>query len=242
MTVPTTGPTTGPTVTVNGQQRPVTGVAPHVTALDWLRDQGLTGAKEGCAEGECGACSVLVARPDGRRSAGRFGRHPLDRAERLPGAGARARRPGGRHRRGPRQAGRPAPGAARDGRAGRVAVRLLHAGLHLQHGRRVLPAGPRCNRSDARTGTPPRTASTGPTASTCTRSAGTCAAAPVTGRSATPRTRSARPPRTTTSRPGAEGPHRRSCPRASAPATPSSSARQTSGRRWRCWPSGPTPR
>ena len=51
-------------MTVNGQQRPVTGVAPHVTALDWLRDQGLTGAKEGCAEGECGACSVLVARPE----------------------------------------------------------------------------------------------------------------------------------------------------------------------------------
>ena len=78
----------------------------------------------------------------GRRSAGRFGRHPLDRVERLPGAGARARRPGGRHRRGPRQAGRPAPGAARDGRARRLPVRLLHAGLHLQHGRRVLPAGP----------------------------------------------------------------------------------------------------
>ena len=54
-----------PHVTVNGQQRAVTGTAPHVTALDWLRDQGFTGAKEGCAEGECGACSVLVARPDG---------------------------------------------------------------------------------------------------------------------------------------------------------------------------------
>jgi len=55
---------TTPTITVNGEPRPVTG-EPHVTALDWLRDQGFTGAKEGCAEGECGACSVLVARPDG---------------------------------------------------------------------------------------------------------------------------------------------------------------------------------
>jgi xanthine dehydrogenase small subunit len=53
-----------PTVTVNGEHRAVGSVAPHVTALDWLRDQGLTGAKEGCAEGECGACSVLVARPE----------------------------------------------------------------------------------------------------------------------------------------------------------------------------------
>jgi len=55
---------TTPTITVNGEPRPVIG-EPHVTALDWLRDQGFTGAKEGCAEGECGACSVLVARPDG---------------------------------------------------------------------------------------------------------------------------------------------------------------------------------
>ncbi len=57
--------TNKPTVTVNGRERAITGIEPHVTALDWLRDQGLTGAKEGCAEGECGACSVLVARPDG---------------------------------------------------------------------------------------------------------------------------------------------------------------------------------
>ena len=51
-------------VTVNGQRHEFTD-APHTNLLDWLRSEGLTGAKEGCAEGECGACSVLVARPDG---------------------------------------------------------------------------------------------------------------------------------------------------------------------------------
>ena len=60
-----TSTTTGPSVTVNGQQRAVGTIEPHVTALDWLRGQGLTGAKEGCAEGECGACAVLIARPEG---------------------------------------------------------------------------------------------------------------------------------------------------------------------------------
>jgi xanthine dehydrogenase small subunit len=55
--------TTPPTVNVNGRVLALDVVPPHVTALDWLRARGLTGAKEGCAEGECGACSVLVARP-----------------------------------------------------------------------------------------------------------------------------------------------------------------------------------
>jgi len=52
-----------PTIRVNGEDVLLAGVATHTTTLDWLRGLGLTGAKEGCAEGECGACSVLVARP-----------------------------------------------------------------------------------------------------------------------------------------------------------------------------------
>ena len=55
----------GHTVTVNGEQRSLEGTDPATNALDWLRGLGLTGAKEGCAEGECGACAVLVARPSG---------------------------------------------------------------------------------------------------------------------------------------------------------------------------------
>ncbi|MDR7187857.1 xanthine dehydrogenase small subunit [Microbacterium sp. BE35] len=48
-------------MTVNGRVVPLVGAVAHATALDWLRSLGLTGAKEGCAEGECGACAVLVA-------------------------------------------------------------------------------------------------------------------------------------------------------------------------------------
>ena len=57
-----------PLITVNGRPRPLTGVTARTNALDFIRGLGLTGAKEGCAEGECGACAVLVARPDGSRS------------------------------------------------------------------------------------------------------------------------------------------------------------------------------
>jgi carbon-monoxide dehydrogenase small subunit len=50
-------------VTVNGSRRELD-VAPNLTLLDFLRDHaGLTGSKECCALGECGACTVLV---DGR--------------------------------------------------------------------------------------------------------------------------------------------------------------------------------
>jgi len=54
---------TEPRITVNGESRALPDAPAFTTALDFLRGLGLTGAKEGCAEGECGACSVLVARP-----------------------------------------------------------------------------------------------------------------------------------------------------------------------------------
>ena len=45
---------------VNGERKTVLAF-PMERLLDVLRQQfGLTGAKEGCGEGECGSCSVLM--------------------------------------------------------------------------------------------------------------------------------------------------------------------------------------
>ena len=47
-------------LTVNGERRELE-VEPHWTLLETVREQlSLTGSKEGCGTGDCGACSMLV--------------------------------------------------------------------------------------------------------------------------------------------------------------------------------------
>ncbi len=45
---------------LNGHPVTVADCSPNTTLLEFLRGAGLTGAKEGCAEGDCGACSVAI--------------------------------------------------------------------------------------------------------------------------------------------------------------------------------------
>jgi xanthine dehydrogenase small subunit len=52
-------------LTLNGERVEVAGTDPNTTLLAWLRGCGRTGTKEACAEGECGACAVVLVAPAG---------------------------------------------------------------------------------------------------------------------------------------------------------------------------------
>ncbi len=51
--------------TINGREKSVGGRAAFLTLANYLREQGATGTKVVCAEGDCGACSVLVRHGSG---------------------------------------------------------------------------------------------------------------------------------------------------------------------------------
>jgi xanthine dehydrogenase large subunit len=51
-------------LTINGRRIWIQELAPNTTLLEYLRTHGYTGAKQGCAEGDCGACTVALVERD----------------------------------------------------------------------------------------------------------------------------------------------------------------------------------
>src|ERR1017187_6874597 len=114
---------------LNGRPVRVAGVSPNTTLLEFLRARGLTGTKEGCAEGDCGACSVALIEcgADGKATYRAVNSCLLPlclvaglevvTVEGIASAECGSRKSPSR--------------SAENGLASRLAMRLLHARLHL---------------------------------------------------------------------------------------------------------------
>src|SRR5260370_28900296 len=57
------------TFELNGKVQEIGDYSPNITLLQYLRQKGWTGTKEGCAEGDCGACSVAMLDQDAEGNA-----------------------------------------------------------------------------------------------------------------------------------------------------------------------------
>lgn len=53
------------TFSLNGRALDLADENPKQPLLRWLRERHLTGTKEGCGDGDCGACTVVLREPDG---------------------------------------------------------------------------------------------------------------------------------------------------------------------------------
>ena len=52
--------TTALNLAINGESISLDKISPTITLLEYLRLSGRVGTKEGCADGDCGACTVVV--------------------------------------------------------------------------------------------------------------------------------------------------------------------------------------
>ena len=99
-------------------------IKPSALLLDYLREaEGSTGTKEGCGEGDCGACTVAL----GRLRDGKLVYEPVNACIQLLGQIDGSEVVTVEDLAGPN--GVAPSGPAGDGREARLAVRLLHAGL-----------------------------------------------------------------------------------------------------------------